>query len=70
MTVTSLQFTGFWSAVVPRSPSRPSGPGIPYELKGDTLHICQDLSGAKCLTGFKSVAGTKLYLVTYNCQKE
>ena len=36
-----------------------------YELKGDTLRICYDLSGAKRPTEFKSVAGTKLYLVTY-----
>ena len=37
-----------------------------YELKGDTLRICYDLSGAKRPTEFKSIAGTKLYLVTYN----
>ena len=36
-----------------------------YELDGDTLRICYDLSGAKRPTEFKSVAGTKLYLVTY-----
>ncbi|HSU52532.1 MAG TPA: TIGR03067 domain-containing protein [Candidatus Dormibacteraeota bacterium] len=36
-----------------------------YELKGDTLRICYDLSGAKRPTEFKSVPGTKLYLVTY-----
>jgi uncharacterized protein (TIGR03067 family) len=36
-----------------------------YELDGDTLRICYDLSGAKRPTDFKSVAGTKLYLVTY-----
>jgi uncharacterized protein (TIGR03067 family) len=41
-----------------------------YELKGDTLLICYDLSGAKRPTEFKSVAGTKLYLVTYNRRKE
>lgn len=41
-----------------------------YELKGDTLSICYDLSGAKRPTEFKSVAGTKLYLVTYNRKKE
>jgi uncharacterized protein (TIGR03067 family) len=41
-----------------------------YELRGDTLRICYDLSGAKRPTEFKSVAGTKLYLVTYNRQKE
>jgi uncharacterized protein (TIGR03067 family) len=37
-----------------------------YELKGDTLRICYDLSGTKRPTEFKSVAGTRLYLVTYH----
>ena len=41
-----------------------------YELKGDTLRICYDLSGAKRPTEFKSIAGTGLYLVTYNRKKE
>jgi uncharacterized protein (TIGR03067 family) len=41
-----------------------------YELKGDTLRICYDLSGAKRPTEFKSLAGTKLYLVTYHRKKE
>ena len=41
-----------------------------YELKGDTLRICYDLSGAKRPTEFKSIAGTKLYLVTYNRKKQ
>jgi uncharacterized protein (TIGR03067 family) len=36
-----------------------------YELKGDTLRICYDLSGAKRPTEFKTLPGTKLYLVTY-----
>jgi uncharacterized protein (TIGR03067 family) len=36
-----------------------------YELKGGTLRVCYDLSGAKRPTEFKSTAGTKLYLVTY-----
>ena len=40
-----------------------------YELKGDNLRICYDLSGAKRPTEFKTEAGTKLYLVTYNRQK-
>ena len=40
-----------------------------YELKGDALRICYDLSGAKRPTEFKSVAGTKLYLVTYHRKK-
>jgi uncharacterized protein (TIGR03067 family) len=35
-----------------------------YELKGDTLRICYDLTGAKRPTEFRSVAGTNLYLVT------
>jgi uncharacterized protein (TIGR03067 family) len=41
-----------------------------YELKGDTLRVCYDLSGAKRPTEFKTSAGTKLYLVTYNRKKE
>jgi uncharacterized protein (TIGR03067 family) len=41
-----------------------------YELKGDTLRICYDLSGAKRPTEFKSIAGTRLYLVTYSRQKD
>jgi uncharacterized protein (TIGR03067 family) len=41
-----------------------------YELKGDTLRICYDLSSAKRPTEFKSIAGTRLYLVTYNRKKE
>ena len=41
-----------------------------YELKGDTLRICYDLSGAKRPTEFKSIAGTRLYLVTYHRKKE
>ena len=41
-----------------------------YELKGDTLRICYDLSGAKRPAEFKSIAGTRLYLVTYNRKKE
>ncbi len=41
-----------------------------YELKGDTLRICYDLSGAKRPTEFKSIAGTQLYLVTYSRKKE
>ena len=41
-----------------------------YELSGDTLRICYDLSGAKRPAEFKTVAGTQLYLVTYNHKKE
>jgi len=40
-----------------------------YELKGDTLRICYDLSGAKRPAEFKSVANTRLYLVTYSRKK-
>jgi uncharacterized protein (TIGR03067 family) len=36
-----------------------------YELRGDTLRICYDLSGTKRPVEFKSVAGTQLYFVTY-----
>jgi len=41
-----------------------------YELKGDTLRICYDLAGAKRPIEFKSLAGTRLYLVTYNRKNE
>jgi uncharacterized protein (TIGR03067 family) len=41
-----------------------------YEIKGDTLRICYDLSGAKRPTEFKTLPGTKLYLVTYSRKKE
>src|SRR5262249_34853431 len=41
-----------------------------YDPKGDTLRICYDLSGAKRPTEFKSLPGTKLYLVTYARKKE
>lgn len=41
-----------------------------YELKGDTLRICYDLSGAKRPAEFKTSAGTQLYLVTYNRKRE
>jgi uncharacterized protein (TIGR03067 family) len=40
-----------------------------YELKGDTLRICYDLSGMERPKEFKSVAGTKLYLATYHRKK-
>ena len=40
-----------------------------YEIEGDTLRICYDLSGAKRPTEFKTPTGTKLYLVTYNRKK-
>jgi uncharacterized protein (TIGR03067 family) len=41
-----------------------------YELTGDTLRICYDLSGAKRPAEFKTVTGTQLYLVTYHRRKE
>lgn len=41
-----------------------------YELKGDAIRICYDLSGAKHPAEFKSIAGTRLYLVTYTRKKE
>src|SRR5262245_5825844 len=41
-----------------------------YELEGDTLRICYDLSGSKRPTEFKSTSGTRLYLVTYTRQKK
>jgi len=41
-----------------------------YELQGDTLRICYDLSGTKRPTDFKTLAGTKLYLATYARKKE
>jgi uncharacterized protein (TIGR03067 family) len=41
-----------------------------YELNGDALRICYDLSGTKRPTEFKSIAGTMLYLVTYSRKKE
>ena len=40
-----------------------------YELKGETLRICYDLSGQKRPTEFKTTVGTKLYLVTYHRRK-
>jgi uncharacterized protein (TIGR03067 family) len=41
-----------------------------YEIKGDTLRVCYDLSGFKRPTEFKSLPGTKLYLVTYQRKME
>lgn len=41
-----------------------------YELTGDTLRICYDLSGAKRPTEFRSMAGSQLFLVTYLRHKE
>jgi len=36
-----------------------------YELTGDTLRICYDLSGVKRPEGFRTSPGTQLFLVTY-----
>jgi uncharacterized protein (TIGR03067 family) len=36
-----------------------------YELDGDTLKVCYDLSGKARPTEFKTKPDTKLYLVTY-----
>jgi uncharacterized protein (TIGR03067 family) len=39
-----------------------------YELDGDTLRICYDLTGKARPTKFESPAGTQLFLVTYKRQ--
>ena len=43
-------------------------PGI-YELDGDTLKICYDLSGKARPKEFKTAAGTQLFLATYKRKK-
>ena len=40
-----------------------------YELNGDTLRVCYDLSGKSRPTEFKTTAGTQLFLVTYDREK-
>jgi uncharacterized protein (TIGR03067 family) len=40
-----------------------------YELKGDTLRVCYDVSGKKRPTEFKTAADTQLFLVTYKREK-
>ena len=40
-----------------------------YELDGDTLKICYDLSGKARPTEFKSKADSKLFLVVYKREK-
>jgi uncharacterized protein (TIGR03067 family) len=40
-----------------------------YELNGDTLRICYNLGGDSHPTEFKSPAGTKIFLVTYQRKK-
>jgi uncharacterized protein (TIGR03067 family) len=51
-----------------KGPNR--GKTIPaiYELKGDTLRICYDLSGKSRPKGFKTVPGGQLFLVEYKRQ--
>jgi uncharacterized protein (TIGR03067 family) len=39
-----------------------------YELKGDTLRVCYDLSGKKRPTKFKTEEGTQLFLAEYKRQ--
>jgi len=41
-----------------------------YELEGETLRVCYDLSGKQRPSEFKTVPGTQLYLVTYCRRKE
>jgi uncharacterized protein (TIGR03067 family) len=40
-----------------------------YEINGDTLRICYDLSGKKYPETFATQKGTPLYLVTYQRKK-
>ena len=40
-----------------------------YELNGDTLKICYDLSGKSRPMAFKTTEGTQLFLVTYKREK-
>jgi uncharacterized protein (TIGR03067 family) len=40
-----------------------------YELTGDTLRVCYDLSGTARPTEFKTSPGTQLFLVTYRREK-
>ena len=41
-----------------------------YELDGDTLKICYDLSGKARPTEFKTAEGTQQFLVTYKREKQ
>jgi uncharacterized protein (TIGR03067 family) len=41
-----------------------------YELNGDTLRVCYDLSGMKTPEEFATAKGTPLYLVTYTRKKD
>jgi len=40
-----------------------------YERNGDRLRVCYDLGGKSRPTGFKTEAGTQLFLVTYKREK-
>jgi uncharacterized protein (TIGR03067 family) len=40
-----------------------------YELNGDTLKVCYDLSGKAHPNEFKTAAGTQLFLATYHREK-
>jgi uncharacterized protein (TIGR03067 family) len=40
-----------------------------YEMNGDILRICYDLSGNSRPASFKTEAGTQLFLVTYQREK-
>jgi uncharacterized protein (TIGR03067 family) len=40
-----------------------------YELNGDTLRVCYDLSGKARPTEFKTTEGSMLFLVTYRREK-
>jgi uncharacterized protein (TIGR03067 family) len=40
-----------------------------YELDGDTLRVCYDVSGKNRPTEFKTKANTPLFLVTYKREK-
>lgn len=40
-----------------------------YELDGDTLHICYDLSGKTRPKEFKTAEGSALFLATYQREK-
>ena len=41
-----------------------------YELNGDTLKVCYDLSGKNRPKEFKTTEGSELYLVTYKREKK
>jgi uncharacterized protein (TIGR03067 family) len=41
-----------------------------YEVKGKTLRVCYDLSGAGTPRDFKTTKGTRLFLATYQRQKQ